>query len=446
MTLITARIPELPRHVDEIALGDKIPLWIAANNKTRHVNAGELRSWLITGGGATITPVISGGEMIHRVPAIEDGTDTVSIPSIAGKSFTLEIDGEAMIPQQNPTIAQAEFEILAGGGFKLLGGRVVYENQKCKLIFFGSISPSNQIPGGDFIKGNVVVNTNYTLDVANDLNKLIQIRSDATQITLTLPSVADIPVHKIIPIEATINNSVQNKITTTGGQYIYFNNDSKTSVYVSPGETIWLYRGADGFYVINDFGSNYKNLAKPFASFKIDLNTLVCKGQLLSRVLYPRLWEYVQTLGASLVTDAVWSTNEVYLKDGAFYTSPPAAPYETIEKPYKGCYSTGDGSTTFRVPDLMGSALRGLISETGTDPLRYLNKGGGFQQNMNKIHTHGVDTSGNQSGVDPIRSLQRSSTNGDGYTNGGGIRDLVESSGGGESIMNNIGVLWLINY
>lgn len=64
-------------------------------------------------------------------------------------------------------------------------------------------------------------------------------------------------------------------------------------------------------------------------------------GQLLNRADYPDLWAYAQLL--SPISDSLW-----------------------LEDPYqRGRYSTGDGSTTFRVPDRNGIQLNSLAALYG---------------------------------------------------------------------------------
>lgn len=69
-------------------------------------------------------------------------------------------------------------------------------------------------------------------------------------------------------------------------------------------------------------------------------------GALLSRVTYAVLWAYAQASGM-IVTEASWSTNQ-------------------------GCFSSGDGSTTFRIPDSRGEFLRGWDDSRGIDSGRTL--------------------------------------------------------------------------
>ena len=67
-------------------------------------------------------------------------------------------------------------------------------------------------------------------------------------------------------------------------------------------------------------------------------------GQLISRSERPKLWEFAQQSG-NIIADSSWSTNT-------------------------GKYSTGNGSTTFRVPDLRGEFRRGWDNGRGVDPGR----------------------------------------------------------------------------
>ncbi len=83
-------------------------------------------------------------------------------------------------------------------------------------------------------------------------------------------------------------------------------------------------------------------------------------GALLSRTTYAALWAFAQTSG-NLVSDATWASNN------------------------QGAFSTGDGSTTFRVPDLRGEFLRGWDDGRGVDSGRAI---GSFQSGALASHTH----------------------------------------------------------
>ncbi|MEM5451888.1 tail fiber protein [Paraburkholderia guartelaensis] len=93
---------------------------------------------------------------------------------------------------------------------------------------------------------------------------------------------------------------------------------------------------------------------------------LKLNGALLNRVDYPALWAYAQASGA-IVTEAQWSANNF------------------------GCFSTGNGTTTFRIPELRGEFLRCLDDGRGTDANRAI---GSWQAGQNASHAHGASASG----------------------------------------------------
>ncbi|WP_439668378.1 Bacteriophage large tail fiber protein [Cupriavidus necator] len=87
---------------------------------------------------------------------------------------------------------------------------------------------------------------------------------------------------------------------------------------------------------------------------------LKLNGALLKRADYPELWAYAQASGA-IVTDAAWLA-------GSW-----------------GCFSHGDGNTTFRIPEYRGEYLRFWDDARGADAGRGI---GVFQDSQNKTHAH----------------------------------------------------------
>jgi microcystin-dependent protein len=87
---------------------------------------------------------------------------------------------------------------------------------------------------------------------------------------------------------------------------------------------------------------------------------LKCNGATLQRADYPALWAYAQASGA-LIADADW------------------------QRGYFGCFSSGNGSTTFRTPELRGETLRCWDDGRGVDAGRFI---GAWQDSQNRHHTH----------------------------------------------------------
>ncbi|MFP3567312.1 tail fiber protein [Paraburkholderia sp. SIMBA_030] len=91
---------------------------------------------------------------------------------------------------------------------------------------------------------------------------------------------------------------------------------------------------------------------------------LKLNGAVLRRADYPALWAYAQASGA-IVAEAYWTSNF-------------------------GCFSTGDGSTNFRIPELRGEFLRCWDDGRGADPGRGI---GTNQGSQNSYHAHGASSS-----------------------------------------------------
>ncbi|CAE6784628.1 hypothetical protein R69658_04236 [Paraburkholderia aspalathi] len=89
---------------------------------------------------------------------------------------------------------------------------------------------------------------------------------------------------------------------------------------------------------------------------------LKLNGALLKRTDYPALWAYAQASGA-IVADASWSANNF------------------------GCFSTGDGATTFRIPEMRGESIRCWDDGRGVDTGRAI---GSWQDSQNRSHAHGA--------------------------------------------------------
>lgn len=365
----TARINELPLYsvYGPLTSGDYVPLYLEAFGKTVKIDIQSLYNYMHDAGGGTFTPVILGDKYIYTVPEAEAGGVTASIPSLAGQNFFLQ-------NENGYPYTVDEFDILNAGGFKLKKpGEVLIEGARYVLTLYslqgGSSSNTNTVQ--TLITGSVQVSTNTTYDVVNHVNKLIQLRGNATQLQFTLPLVDDIPDNTIIVIEAMINNNVEHKILTQGGQSIYINNQSKPAIYMRAGEVLWLYRGDDGFYVINqDFAKMYLEIASnPIPGYKTSINELQCSGQLILKNSYRRVVEAVQTFGGSLVSKST-------------YDSDPTT--------YKAYWVDWD-TDNLRMPDLGDLFIRGI--DTGTAG-RFQDETVNISTNVKGVKQTGQDTIG----------------------------------------------------
>lgn len=419
--VITVRIPELPEQL-ALANEDEIPIWDASTNVTSKTSLATLRTFIETGTGGTYEPIYTGGTILYIVPASAEGQDYISIPGIAGKQFKLTRDGYPMKPV-------VEFLILDAGGAKMIGSTLV-EGQRYEFDIFelynGTIPAASGGGGsGGFIVGNKTINTNVAISV-NDVNKAHQVRGGSNALEITLPDVDSCPENSFIIVETLINNTKQHKILTTGGQYIYIENESLTELIIGVGEKYWFYRTEDGWYVIIEKG-NYSNIGVPFPAYKARLNQIACDGQLLAKAQYPRLWAFIQTLGSSLITEVLWQTVDVTIEG------------RTVPYPYRGCFADYD-TDNFRMPDYRNVFVRGLLNDGGSDPGRAYNYPGGFQKHEILSHTHKGDMGEGSTGSSIPDNVTPSPLNVP-------TREYeTKAYGGTETRVDNIGLRYFMNY
>lgn len=95
-------------------------------------------------------------------------------------------------------------------------------------------------------------------------------------------------------------------------------------------------------------------------------------------------------------------------------------------------YGAGDGSTTFKLPDLRGEFVRGLDQGRGVDAGRVL---GSWQTDMLKSHSHSIPNQG--SGL-----VSASLTNGDGDSN----TYPTGATGGTETRPRNVAMNYIIKF
>jgi len=203
-----------------------------------------------------------------------------------------------------------------------------------------------------------LVTATKTLVYSEIVNKLILLNGSAA-LQLTLPTI-DV---SLTGAKACIQNNSLFNVTVSGT--LRFDVVNKTNIYLAAGETIDLVWIGDKWLVRKYIG-NLKEVGSTFFDYKQRQNTLICNGSLINRADYPRLWEFVQTLGDSLIPDVTW-------------TGTPGN---------KGFFSLGNGASTFRLPDLRSMFIRGLDQGAGIDISRPSNNPGAYQPDEFKAHKH----------------------------------------------------------
>jgi hypothetical protein len=156
-------------------------------------------------------------------------------------------------------------------------------------------------------------------------------------------------------------------------------------------------------------------------------NTIKANGAELSRVLFWRLFKHAQESG-NLVDQG---------------------------SKQRGQFGTGNGSTTFTIPDRRGVVGRGFDDGAGLDSAPTL---GRYQGDGNRAHSHGMDGAGNHNHAIYNQGSASSNSTGAGGGTFNGVPQTqgtsyaghhahtVHANGNSEATMKNVTFMYCIRY
>jgi hypothetical protein len=362
------------------------------------------------------------------------GTNTYNKADYENWEYDIERIGQGtMTPNFAPDITQPQYKRTnnddtpndLGSKITLLTTDDTWQpNEKFVVRFLPQVvvAPPPGTPSGLFGEGRVIT-ADENLNAA-DLGKALLLQSASSTLNIGLPSLASVSDFSFIYLFSTGGNHINASVTADGSDTILYPT-ALASIILGQCETAIIYKAFGVWNVLTDL-NGVKQVGELIYNYlQTEINTIICAGQLLLRAEYPRLWAFVQSLNsASLVTDTAWTATTTVVNGVTYYTK-------------KGCFSTGDGSTTFRVPLLTNSFLRGVNgSSRYPGPLEI--------QTIGK-HGHNVKTGGFSGGADPGKSLVRINYNGDAYQAGASSGGpYIEVTGDEENKPTNTGVFLLM--
>lgn len=202
---------------------------------------------------------------------------------------------------------------------------------------------------GRFENINQVTNlssSSYTASVSDlDRNMLVALQITDAYFTINLPALTGVPsgmiatirrfpISSVKPVTISPNLGVGDKIYDRYGNAL-------TAIYLQDGDVVTLVNVASNAWLILDWqGNNYEVGDQAFA-YTQKPGTLLRNGQIVNRADYPRLWAWVVANGLT-VNEIVWGG-------------------------LMGNFSTGNGTTNFRLPDDRGYFDRGIDMGRGVD-------------------------------------------------------------------------------
>ncbi len=343
----------------------------------------------------------------YLVVDVTDGlvADTTTYVNLTynGWDYTVERVGQGTLyPQVAP--AEINYEQDDAGGFHLtLPGDVFQPSEKFVAQFVPQVADGGPAgtPSAPFSTGRIIT-TDETLAV-DDLNKALFLQGEDSSLIITLPALSMVQDYiEWVYLYSIAGSHINAIIDTNEGDRILYNTEL-LNIILGQCEILKLFKANDvwnvdyapvGVKAVGELVYNYG---------KTELNTIECAGQELQRADYPRLWAYIQTLeSACIVMDTLWNTTTTVLDGITYYIN-------------KGKFSTGNGTSTFRMPLLYNKFIR--VAD-GTTRLP-----GNLQTDADIQHSHdtivgAIPSLPNGSGPShPVRGLYNGS--------GTGITDLT---------------------
>lgn len=271
-------------------------------------------------------------------------------------------------------------------GWRLTGtGDLIGNDERFVIHFYPQLQATSTQQDSALISQTILLTATTTL-TNSAAGQAFILQGGGGYFQVNLPDIATVPDSTPIHFNSAGGNHVNVGIAAFAGQaFEWYDNQTNlgsntrsTIIYLGQCQNIWIMRftypdgskrwqvfgDTDGIRCVGEIMYDYS---------KIPLNTVQLAGQTLSRVNYARLWAWVQNLEPGcLIADG--SFNATTTLDGVAYFI------------NRGKFTTGDGSTTFRVPLLYSGTASGIgflrmIDGSGRLP-------GSFQADAIQDHQH----------------------------------------------------------
>jgi hypothetical protein len=268
-----------------------------------------------------------------------------------------------------------------------------------------------------------VISVNSGNITASDANKLIRV-SAGLNVTLNLAASSTFKQGSKVAFAPILSG--------LGGPF-WLNIVSASSIFDGSRaySNIWMYDGEfielvaeSGFWLWTIAKGNFDKIGQDDLKRIQPRNTFIADGtpdELRSK--YPRLWEVIESMA---VPDGTWASNGFR---------------------YQSFFSTGNGTTTFRRPDMRAMSLRALDLGRGVSLGRQDETAGGYEADQILKHGHQLSTTNsapsNNPDADPLRGSLIGSVNNRG---GAGSGKSIIETGGSENRIKTIGFLPVIYY
>jgi hypothetical protein len=293
-----------------------------------------------------------------------NGATSVTDTSWAGWDYWIIRNPDLMFPDDSSSTTP-EYHKVNTGGFNLVQpGDSLQPHERFGVFFVPQTFVDNS--GTSIFATGRILTADTTLTNA-DKGQALLIQSATSKITITAPSLSLMADFDFLYLYSCGGSHINAVIAFQGSDKVNYNGSLRSQLILGQSENLKIYKAFGVWNVENEcFG--IKNVGQFINSYSNEINAILCDGSLKLRAEYPRLWEWVQQLDASVVvTDTAWTSTFITVNGVTYLTK-------------IGCFSTGDGSTTFRVPLNTNFFIR-AIDGTGRTP-------GSFEVQNVQPHIH----------------------------------------------------------
>lgn len=318
----------------------KFEMWESSDNTP----TGLLRTYYYFTGQTTIINLRTDLQItVGTTAGVTDGSDTYTDASLIGWNFRLVKVG------QGPLFYLTYWDRPTQDVIHQLQGLVFNDKEEYNVEFYPQVTTYNT-PISGLPTVLQVITANQTL-TADDTNKYNCLQGASTYFEVLLPSGSTVipfqpiyikssgGIHKNVAIICQGSDSIQRaKITT----YLVLGQNEDCVIF-------WdgtVFRVQGDLFALDNVGQI------TFSYSKIEPKSVFGNGVLVSRKDLRRLWEQALADGL-VVSDTQWSSSVTDANGKVTY-------------PYKSFYSSGDGTTTFRLPLLYnGGFLKAASTGAG---------------------------------------------------------------------------------
>ncbi|MBV7529047.1 hypothetical protein [Chitinophaga sp. sic0106] len=309
----------------------------------------------------------------------------------------------------------------------VIGGTNGVSNTPIKALLDRTQYLYNRLGRYDSVK---TVTGAYSYDIEADARSLFVVSLTDNSV-FTLPDPSALPAGTPISLRTRYSAIKALTVQCSAGQIVGDDGVAVSLMYMHTGERLRLVANGS-IWEVDLADGNFYTAGESFGGRKQMLNTAVLNGSTYNRADMPRLTSFGLSLttGQGIVDDITWFSN------------PGGVPY------YRGLFSTGNGTTTMRLPDERAMFDRYLDMGRGLDNDRFPNAPGGYAADLIKSHTLTVENmsrrgypkqSGDRYGTQNNYFIDKDQDN--------WYKPLeVRYDGGGETRPKSIGKIPLIRY